>query len=366
VAHDFNNVLTAVLGYNDKLLRGLGPTDPRRYEAEEVRRAALRGVGLTQQLLAFSRSQVLEPQVLDLREVLSEMRGVLQMLIGEGIRLSVEPATTLPKVRVDRTQLEQVVLNLAINARDAMDSGGVLRISTADVELDRAFEETHPGSRRGHYARLSVEDNGCGMDAAIQARIFEPFFTTKPRDKGTGLGLATVYGIVKQSQGYIDVDSAPGRGTIFHIYLPASSECAESRPRATDLSSAPQPVETVLLVEDDAQVRALAKRILEEHGYHVLEAADGLSALDLLERHSGRIHGLVTDVVMPGINGPELVRRVAERLPGLPVLYISGYTEPDLVKASGSDAPVSFLAKPFEASVLIERLKELIGGVGAI
>jgi two-component system cell cycle sensor histidine kinase/response regulator CckA len=227
VAHDFNNLLTAIVGYNDVLLRSLSPTDPGWQQAQEVRKAVQRAVNLTRQLLAFSRRQVLEPQVLDLNSVLSDLEGILRRLIGENIRLSVEIGQGLSAVRADRTQLEQVLLNLAINARDAMSVGGELRIAIVDVDLDRDFEDSHPGSRSGRFVRLSVVDNGCGMDAATQARIFEPFFTTKARDQGTGLGLATVYGIVKQSQGYIDVTSAPGRGTTFHIYLPAWAEATD-------------------------------------------------------------------------------------------------------------------------------------------
>ena len=224
VAHDFNNALTAIMGYNDALLRNLSPADPGRQQAHEVRKAVQHAVNLTRQLLAFSRRQVLEPQVLDLNSVLADLEGILRRLMGENNRLSIEAEQRLSAVRADRTQLEQVILNLAINARDAMAPGGELRISTADVDLDRSFEEAHPGSRAGRHVRLCVADNGSGMDPETQARIFEPFFTTKARDQGTGLGLATVYGIVKQSQGYIDVTSTPGQGTTFRVYLPVCDE----------------------------------------------------------------------------------------------------------------------------------------------
>jgi PAS domain S-box-containing protein len=231
VAHDFNNLLTAILGYNELLLRGLGATDPRRNEAEQVRLAAQRATGLTRQLLAFSRQQVLEPRVLDLGQVLGDVQPILRRLVGEDVRLQLQAVPGVGLVRGDRTQLEQIVLNLVINARDAMPTGGAVRVTCARVELDQVFEDSHPGSRAGQHVLLSVEDDGCGMDEHTQAHIFEPFFTTKPADRGTGLGLATVYGIVKQSGGYIGVESAPGRGSAFRVYLPLCADALPSKPR---------------------------------------------------------------------------------------------------------------------------------------
>ena len=360
VAHDFNNLLTVILGYDDMLLRKLHGDDPRRHEAAEVRRAAERAAELTHQLLAFSRSQVIEPRVLDLNVVLTDMVAMLQRLIGEDIRLAVRTEPGLDAVRADRAQLEQVVLNLAINARDAMPLGGELGITTANVDLDQAFEDAHAGSRVGRYVGLSVEDNGCGMEGETLAHIFEPFFTTKSVDQGTGLGLSTVYGIVKQSGGYIDVESVPGQGTIFRVYLPRCEAVAEVEVPPAAVSPAPPGEETVLLVEDDEQVRSLAREILEQQGYHVLAEPDGGRALALLERHEGPIHALVTDVVMPGMGGPELARRAAERRPGLRVLYLSGYAEGAL---AGYDVPrrdAQLLAKPFQAETLLARLREVL------
>ena len=361
VAHDFNNLLTAILGYNDLLLRGLGATDPRRNEAEQIRLAAQRAAELTRQLLAFSRQQVLEMRVLDLNDLLTDMQPMLRRLIGEDIQMRLEPSPELGAVRADRTQLEQIVLNLAINARDAMPRGGEIRIATADVDLDQAFEDAHPGSRAGRHVLLSVEDDGCGMDEKTQACIFEPFFTTKAADKGTGLGLATVYGIVKQSAGYIEVQSAPGRGTTFRIYLPHCTTVATPGPAPPPSAALPRASGTILLVEDDDLVRDLVRRMLEEQGYTVIEESDGSRAFALLERHAGPIAALVTDVLMPGLHGPELARRAAELRPRMPVLYLSGHANPAL----GACGDAHFLAKPFKAEALTAKLRVILAAPDA-
>ena len=361
VAHDFNNLLMAILGYNELLLRGLGRSDPRRTEAEQVRKAARRATGLTRQLLAFSRQQVLELRVLDLNALLADMQPMLHRLIGEDVQLRLETAPGLGLVRADRTQLEQIVLNLAINARDALPAGGTIRVATADVELDQAFEEAHPGSRAGHHVVLSVADDGCGMDEGTQARIFEPFFTTKAADKGTGLGLATVYGIVKQSAGYIDVESAPGQGTTFRIYLPRCVDDLVRVAAASNPATVPQASGTILLAEDDDLVRGLIRRMLESQGYTVIEASDGGCALAVLEEPLQPIAALVTDVVMPGLRGPELARRAAELRPGLPVLYLSGHVDP----AFGAGGEAHFLGKPFRAEELAAKLREILAAPDA-
>ena len=361
VAHDFNNLLTAILGYNEILLRGLGASDPRRSEAEQVRLAAQRASGLTRQLLAFSRQQVLEMRVLDLKQVLSDMLPMLRRLVGEDLRLRLDAGARSGSVRADRTQLEQIVLNLVINARDAMPAGGSIRVACAEAELDQAFVDAHPGSRAGHHVVLSVEDDGCGMDEQTQAHIFEPFFTTKTADRGTGLGLATVYGIVKQSAGYIGVESAPGRGTTFRVYLPRCTDTAIPRsavPRPTAVARASG---TILLVEDDDLVRGLIRRMLETQGYAVVEESDGSRALELLERHPEPIAALVTDVVMPGLRGPEVARRAAKLRPRLPVLYLSGHADSE----SGAIGDAHFLAKPFRAETLAAKLQEILAAAGA-
>jgi two-component system cell cycle sensor histidine kinase/response regulator CckA len=360
VAHDFNNLLTAILGFSEILLQGLEPADPRRHEVEEVRKAARRATELTQQLLAFSRRQMLEPRVLDLNRVLSDMQAMLRRLIGEDIQLRVELAPALGTVRADRGQLEQVILNLAVNARDALHQGGELVISTANVELDQAFVDSHAGARPGRHVVLSVVDTGIGMEAETLAHIFEPFFTTKGQDKGTGLGLATVYGIVKQSEGYIDVESAPGQGTTFQVYLPHCDEVPDLCPPELPPAVPPRASGTVLLVEDDDQVRDLARRILEQQGYTVLAEANGLAALTVLESHSGPIDALVTDVVMPGLSGPKLARRAVERRPGMPVLYLSGYADEALIRHGALLPGVHLLPKPFHAEALVEKLREVL------
>jgi two-component system, cell cycle sensor histidine kinase and response regulator CckA len=361
VAHDFNNLLTVILGSADLLLDTLGRDHPEREEAEEIRKAALRAADLTRQLLAFSRQQLLAPQVLDLNEVVATMDKILRRVIGEDIDLRTVPNRNLRAVRADPGQLEQVVMNLAVNARDAMPSGGKLTIETANVELDETYAREHAVVLRpGHYVMLAVSDTGIGMDVATRARIFEPFFTTKAKGKGTGLGLATVYGIVKQSGGHIWVYSEPGRGTTFKIYLPRVEDAA--------VPAAPSPVppvsvrgsETVLLVEDEEMVRKLVHKVLKANGYTVLLAAEGIDAERVAEQHAGPIHLLMTDVVLPGINGKQVAQLLTAARPKIRVLYLSGYTDDAIVHHGVLESGVAFLQKPFTPAVLGRKVREVL------
>jgi len=362
IAHDFNNLLTAILGSTQLLLQNMPSGDPRREDAEEVRHAGLRAAELTRQLLAFSRRQVLAPKVLELNAVVGNMDRMLRRLLGEDIELVTSLDPGAGAVNADPGQLEQVLLNLAVNARDAMPGGGRLSIETARLHLHEEHVERRHRLPPGDYACLVVTDTGVGMDDATQAHLFEPFFTTKEVGKGTGLGLATVYGIVKQSGGYIWVYSEPGRGTTVKVYLPRV-------PAATEAPVAPPPPkavrgghETVLLVEDAAPVRTLARRSLEACGYRVLDAADGPSALELSARHPSGIDLLVTDVVMPGMSGRELAERLAPERPEMKVLYTSGYTDDAMVRQGVLNAGVAFLQKPFVPDMLARKVREVLDG----
>ncbi|HEX2094085.1 MAG TPA: PAS domain S-box protein, partial [Longimicrobiaceae bacterium] len=321
VAHDFNNLLTAIRGNAELLLLDIPPDDPGREDVEEIRRAAERAAGLTRQLLAFSRRQVLQPRVLDLNAVVLDMERMLRRLIGEDVELVTRLERTAAHVRADPGQLEQVLLNLAVNARDAMPSGGRLIVETRNARLDEELKRTYPYVVPGPYVLLAVTDTGHGMDRETQERVFEPFFTTKPR--GTGLGLSTVYGIVKQSGGYIWVYSEPENGTTFRIYLPPVEAPSEEAAPGPGAAAPTRGAETVLLAEDEETVRRLAKRVLQRSGYTVLEAADGEEALRVAEAHRGPIHLLVTDVVMPRLGGRDLAARLLAARPGLRVLYVS-------------------------------------------
>ena len=361
VAHDFNNLLTVILGSADLLLEGLAPDHAEREEVEEVRKAALRAADLTRQLLAFSRQQVLAPQVLDLNEVVANMDKILRRVIGEDIDLRTVPDRDLGAVRADPSQLEQIVMNLAVNARDAMPTGGKLTIATANAELDDAYAGDHRGVQPGSYVMLAVNDNGVGMDAATRSRIFEPFFTTKPVGKGTGLGLATVYGIVKQSGGYIWVYSEPGLGTTFKIYLPrAEGSVAGSVAQGLVPPVSLHGSETILLVEDEEMVRTLVQKVLNANGYSVLVAANGPEAERVGAEHPGPIHLLMTDVVLPGRNGPEVAQRLMIARPGIRVLYLSGYTNDAIVHRGVLEAGVAFLHKPFTRAVLGRKVREVL------
>jgi PAS domain S-box-containing protein len=360
IAHDFNNILTAITGYTQMLLEDLAPHDPRREDLQEIRAAADRASSLTRQLLAYSRRQMLQPRVLDLNTVARAMESLLRRLIGEDVRLRVMAAEPLGAVRADPGQIEQVIVNLAVNARDAMPHGGELIIETADVELDHVYAHDHIPVIPGRYVMLAVSDTGIGMTPEVKAHIFEPFFTTKGIGKGTGLGLATVYGIVKQSEGYIWVYSEVGIGTTFKIYLPQVSP--------VDVPARPEPQpeislegrETVLLVEDEDAVRAVAKSALRRLGYTVLDAAGGRQALDLASRHSGSIHLLLTDVVMPDLSGPELARELTTAQPAVRVLFVSGYTDDAIVQHGVLDQGSAFLQKPFTPASLARKVREVL------
>src|SRR6267378_3665090 len=359
IAHDFNNLLTAILGNTQLLLRELPPGDSKRGDVEEIRKASERAASLTRQLLAYSRRQMLQPEVLDLNGVVAEMDRMLRRLIGEHIALVTVLAPQLGSVRADPNQLEQVIVNLAVNARDAMPDGGKLTIETANVELDETFAQAHLGSVPGSYAMLAVTDTGSGMDATVRAHLFEPFFTTKEVGKGTGLGLATVYGIVKQSDGYISVYSEAGHGSSFKIYLPRI---------ATPVGSAAGPqkggpargTETVLVVEDEPAVLSLSRRALEAQGYLVLAASDAAAALRVVERHGGMIHLLLTDVVMPGLSGRELADQLAGQRPGIRVLYMSGYPGDAVVQHGTLPAGSAFLQKPFSPDGLARKVRDVL------
>ena len=360
VAHDFNNLLTVILSYSDLLLEDLPPEIPDRADVAEIRKAAVAASSLTRQLLAFSRQQVLEPRVLDVNTVVASTEKLLTRLLGEDVSLTTTLAAALGAVKVDPGQLEQIIMNLAVNARDAMPRGGRLSIETANVEMDESYVHGHPLARPGHYVMLTVSDTGTGMDAATQARIFEPFFTTKEAGKGTGLGLATVYGIVRQSSGFIWVYSEPGHGTSFKIYLPRVDE-----PVSPAGAPAPQVVggsETVLVVEDVAAVRAVTRQMLERQGYCVLEAANGATALSLARQHQSAIHLLVTDVVMPEVSGRELADQLVQLRPDMRVLFMSGYTDDAVVRHGILQEGIAYLQKPFTPDTLARKVRAVLDG----
>ena len=359
IAHDFNNLLTAILGNTQLLLRDLPPGDAKRGDVEEIRKASERAASLTRQLLAYSRRQMLQPEVLDLNVVVAEMDRMLRRLIGEHITLVTVLAPDLGRVRADPNQIEQVIVNLAVNARDAMPDGGHLTIETANVELDESFAQAHLGSVAGAYALLAVTDTGTGMDVTVRAHLFEPFFTTKEVGKGTGLGLATVYGIVKQSGGYISVYSEPGHGSSFKIYLPRTVAPAESAGSAQK-GGPTQGTETVLVVEDEPAVLSLSQRALEAQGYVVLAAADPPAALRVVERHGGTIHLLLTDVVMPTMSGAELAERLLSQRPGIRVLYMSGYPGDAAVQHGALPSGSAFLQKPFSPDGLARKVRDVL------
>lgn len=360
VAHDFNNLLTVILGYADLLASKL-PSDSRlQEEIGEILEAGQRAATLTRQLLAFSRKQVLEPVVLRLNDLAENLEKMLRRVIGEDVELVTRLDLSEGNVRADPGQLEQVIMNLAINARDAMPHGGKLTIETADVELDGAYAERHAVVPPGRYVMLALSDTGIGMDAKTQERIFEPFFTTKEKGKGTGLGLSTVYGIVKQSGGYIWVYSEPGKGTTFKVYLPRVEEiAAEGAPRSA-ASFPAVGTETVLVVEDEPAIRSLSKRILEELGYRVLEAGSGKDALERVRREKGPIHLLLTDLVMPDMGGTELASRLQELHPDIRVLFMSGYTDDGVVRNGLLGEGRAFLQKPFAPQTLARKVREVL------
>jgi PAS domain S-box-containing protein len=360
IAHDFNNLLGVIIGYSQVLKRTLPAGTAFLEHAEEIEKAGQRAAALTRQLLAFSRQQVLAPAVLDLNALISEMEKLLPRLIGEDIEIVMALDPAVGRVKADHGQIEQVVMNLAVNARDAMPHGGKVVIATANAMLDEAYTRQHPGSKAGDFVMLSVTDTGTGIDSETLAHIFEPFFTTKERGKGTGLGLATVYGIVKQSDGYVWVSSAPGKGTSFEVYLPRIEEPVTVIEPAVPTVETFQGAETVLLVEDADALRKLTHMLLEQHGYRVLAAANGAEALLKTQEKPERINLLLTDVIMPGLNGRALAERLGSLQPGLKVLYMSGYTDDAIVNHGVLESGTYLLHKPFSEESLIRKVREVL------
>jgi PAS domain S-box-containing protein len=360
VAHDFNNLLTAINGYSQIVSKQLRPEDPLRLHVEEIRRAGDRAASLTRQLLAFSRKQVMQPRVLDLKIVVSEMEKMLCRLIGEDIELRTVMDAGLGNIKADPGQIEQVILNLAVNARDAMPNGGKLMIEAQNVYLDEEFATNHIAAVPGPYVRLSVSDSGSGMDKETKARLFEPFFTTKEVGKGTGLGLSTVYGIVKQSGGNIWFYSEVGEGTTFKVYLPRVDETAQLSISGAESEDDLRGSETILLAEDDEMVRSLVRGVLKTYGYKVLDAMNGGGAFLICERHEHPIHLLLTDVIMPEMSGSELADRLILLKPEMKVLYMSGYTDNAIVNQGILDSEKPFLQKPFTPDILAHKVREVL------
>ncbi|MEP6733711.1 MAG: ATP-binding protein [bacterium] len=364
VAHDFNNLMSIVLSYSQMLAEDLSENDPMRADLDEIHKAGRRATDLTRQLLAFSRQQVLEPKIIDLSEVVGGMENMLRRLIGEDVELNASCARGLGKVLVDPGQMEQVIMNLAVNARDAMPSGGKLTIETAAVTLGERYASEHVGVAAGPHVMLAVSDTGTGMSKETRARMFEPFFTTKDKGKGTGLGLATVFGIVQQSGGTIWVYSEAGKGTTFKVYFPLAAQTtlparnsAPFRERRSARGS-----ETILLVEDEERIRVLTRTILRKQGYNVLEAQNGGDALLLCEQHAATIHLLLTDVVMPRMSGRQLAERLLPLRPYMKVLYMSGYTDDAVVRHGILDSTIAFIQKPLTPEPLARKVREVLDG----
>ncbi len=360
VAHDFNNMLTIILGYSGMLTEQIGPDKPIGQDLRDIRAAAERAAALTKQLLAFSRKQVFSLVTVDVTDVVRSVKPMLQRLLGEWITITTALADDLTPVLADIAQLEHLLINLSVNARDAMPDGGALLFTTANVTLDAAFVRDHPGAVVGPYAMVSVADTGIGMSPAVQAQIFEPFFTTKESGRGTGLGLAAAYGTVKQLDGYIAVESQLGRGSTFKVYLPKSTRAAET-PRVAAPVSNQVGTETILLVEDESGVRAFVRIAMQRFGYHVIEAETAEAALILLKEHAAPIHLLLTDIVLPGMDGVELAAHVTRERPDTRVLVMSGYA-----RGAGSigvrlDPSIHLLEKPFTAHDLLAKTRQLLG-----
>ena len=360
VAHDFNNLLMVVSGYTEVLMEALDQNDPLLVKVQAIQQAADRATTLTRQLLAFSRKQLLELKVVDVNSIVADMERLLRPLIGENIDLTTKLTPNVGHTRADAGQLEQVIMNLVVNAKDAMPDGGRILIQTSEADPDTARRE-HSLIEPGTYILLSVSDTGAGMDRETQSRIFEPFFTTKEKGKGTGLGLSTVYGIVKQGGGYIFAQSEPGCGTTFRIYLPRVADPADSPRVDKHAQAAAGGSETVLLVEDEESVRELVRETLKTRGYTVIEASDGIAGMRVSEEYQGNIEILITDVVMPGMSGRELAKRVAAARPNIRVLYLSGYTEDSIISEGTIETGSSFLQKPFTLQNLLRKVRELLG-----
>lgn len=362
VSHDFNNLLTVILGYSEIANRNLSAGDPLRHNLEEITKASKRAASLTRQLLAFSRKQVMQPKVFDLNTVISDLEKMLRRMIGEDVEVHVSQQPNLGRIKADPVQLEQVIMNLVVNARDAMPRGGNLSIETSNVYLDESYAREHMPMVAGDYVMLTISDTGSGMDEETRQHIFEPFFTTKEVGKGTGLGLSMVYGIVRQSGGTIWVYSEAGQGTTFKIYFPrVSAEDVKDYRHASQPLDALKGTETILLVEDADPVRTLTRRVLENAGYRVLEAASAEAAIKLCESiHGEKIGLLLTDVVMPGMNVDDMSKILLAKQPGMPVLYMSGYTDDAIVQRGVFEAGINFLEKPFSPASLALKVREVL------
>ncbi len=361
VAHDFNNMLTIILGYCNLTLDQLPGADPLRSNIEGIRKAAERAALLTRQMLAFSRRQVLQPRILDLNEIITDISKMIRRLIGENIELVISPDRTLHRVKADPSQIEQILMNLIVNSRDAMPDGGRIVIETRNVELDENYTRRHAASHPGGYAMIAVTDNGMGMDAKTTQLIFEPFFTTKTTDQGTGLGLATVYGIVKQSGGNIWVYSEPGQGTTFKIYLPVVAD-KEPREKPKTDSGSLTGTETVLLVEDESELRILARDILKKNGYRIIEAVHGEDALAKASQHHGPIHLMISDVMMPKLGGQELARRLKSTRKETKVIFMSGYASDAVLRHGVLEPGAVFIEKPFTGDTLMQHVRRVLDG----
>ena len=363
VAHDFNNLLTIITGYSQLILNNLKPGDPNRHSAEQIMKAGERAAALTKQLLTFSRRQALQTRVLELNKLVRALASMLQRLIGEDIELNLKLDPNLGRVNLDPGQLEQVIMNLVVNARDAMAKGGTVTIETSNVELDEQFASQYIGVKAGPYVLLSVSDSGLGMDEATKARLFEPFFTTKNPDRGTGLGLSTVFGIVKQSGGTLEVFSEPGKGTSVGVYLPRldQPEAIETTALKAKLARG---TETILIVEDDEMVRGLVHETLVRHGYHVIDAADPADAKRKADSYKGQLQLLITDVILPKTNGRELAQQLTRKHPEMKVLYMSGYTDQVILNIGIQHEDVAFLQKPFTPATLAEKVREVLESNG--
>jgi two-component system cell cycle sensor histidine kinase/response regulator CckA len=362
IAHDFNNLLTAIIGYSQLLQSRFSQDERARHEIEEIQKAGQRAAELTGHLLAFSRKQVLQPRVLDLNQVVSRLDKMLRRLIGEDIEMTTALDPSLGQIKADPGQIEQVIMNLVVNARDSMPRGGKLVISTSNASLTEEAAQDQLDLVAGDYATLTISDTGEGMDAEVMSHIFEPFFSTKERSKGIGLGLSIIYGIVKQSGGHIFVTSKPRRGTTFNVYLPRADERADVVEAGPASAAQLRGTETVLLVEDEETVRKLVRNVLQASGYTIIEAANGRQALEICRSHEGTIHLAITDVVMPQMSGRELIERLAPQRPRMKVLYISGYTDDAIVEHGILDSATHFLQKPFTPAALTRKVREVLDG----
>ncbi len=360
IAHDFNNVLTTILGYSNLILAQLHPNPTIRRDIEEIRKSAENAAILTRQLLAFSRKQVMQTQVLDLNEAVKSIAFLLKRTLGDDVQFVTKLAPSLGLVIADPGQMEQVIMNLAVNARDAMPAGGTLTVETHDVHLDAEAAARHVGAAPGNYICIAVTDTGVGMDANARAHLFEPFYTTKDRGKGTGLGLPTVYGIVTQSGGFLNVESEPGRGSTFSVYLPRSEDAIAQASPLVETLAWPTGSETILLVEDQPDVKKVTHAMLERHGYNVLDADNGEEALALLQHHASPIDLLLTDLVMPRMSGRDLAKQTLMRHPGMQVIYISGYADHPTVAQAGLDSSLNMIQKPFAPGYLLHKVRQAL------